>query len=530
MMKTYKEYESVEAYKQAVRDTRKIGECTRPPAPKLGENVRYIFISYSHKDYKKVFCELADLYESGVPFWYDDRLRAGKAWDDEAQKLLAAPNCAGVIFFISQDFFASDAIHKEISMTLGGKEQLPKDYFCVNLTDRKPTELYESVAKEEWKRVLADAFRDGDTYLRFDEPEHARRLSEQVSEVFGIEPNCLLYDLGRARSGSGVIEFEHGSVYTGPFACGKFEGLGQLSFSGIPFYDGEWKDGKPNGLGIKTCGNGTVFAGEWVDGRLCGRGIRVGSNGMAHFGNWASGKLEGFGAVIGFEGTVLTGKWANGKAEGVLTLSDRDELQNLWARNIACGSVTGVQANKDCAFARWNGETLMEGEGVLHFSSGSIYHGQIRRNRPHGQGRMEFDDESVYTGQWVSGIPHGQGKMVYSDQNVYEGQWVAGIPHGKGKITYWDNDTYEGGWKAGMRHGYGIMRFFLDGESAGSYTGEWADNENEGYGTMIYEDGAVYEGQWKDSQWHGQGSFTLPDGTKHTGRFENGTFVGPVTE
>lgn len=517
MMKAYKEYESVEAYKQAVHATDSIGECTRPPAPKPGKDTRYVFISYSHKDYKKVFCDLADLYESGIPFWYDDRLRAGTTWYEDARTILSAPNCVGVIFFISQDFFASDAIKKEISMTLGGREQLPKDYFCVNLTDKKPSELYETTAKGDWKKLLASAFRDEDTYLCFGEPEHARRLIEQVSEVFGIESNSLLYDLGRARNGNGTFEFEHGSVYTGPFACGKFEGLGQLSFAGTPFYDGQWKDGKPHGLGIRTCANGTVFVGEWVNGRLCGSGIRIGSNGMAHYGNWVAGKLEGFGAIIGFEGTVLTGKWADGKAEGALTLSDRDELPNSWVRNIACGSVTEAQADQ-------------EGHGVLRFSSGSVYRGQIHRNRPHGQGRMEFDDGSVYTGEWISGIPHGQGEMIYSDQDVYKGQWGAGLPHGKGKITYWDGDTYEGDWKAGMRDGYGVMRFFLDGESAGGYTGQWADDEPEGSGTMTYEDGAVYEGKWKDGQWHGQGMLTLADGTKYIGRFENGTFDDSQTE
>jgi hypothetical protein len=47
---------------------------------------------------------------------------------------------------------------------------------------------------------------------------------------------------------------------------------------------------------------------------------------------------------------------------------------------------------------------------------------------------------------------------------------------------------------------------------------------------MTYEDGAVYEGQWKDGQWHGQGMLTLADGTKHIGRFENGTFDDSQTE
>lgn len=460
-MKAYKEYQSPEAYKQAVLSTAHIGECTKPPAPKPGEGVRYVFISYSHKDYKKVFCELADLYESGVPFWYDDRLRAGTAWNEDARKHLESENCAGVIFFLSPDFFASEAIKEEIRMTLGEGRQLPKDYFCVNLTDAKPSALYKSVGEGAWKKELASAFRDEDTYLCFGEPEHARRLTEQICENFGIAPNCLLYDLGRARSGSGVIEFEHGSVYEGPFSGGKFEGLGQLAYSGVPFYDGQWKEGKPHGLGIRTCANGTVFVGEWVSGRLNGSGIRVGNNGMAHYGNWVAGKLEGLGAVVAADGSVFTGNWVDGRHVGAWTLSDMDEIRNDWLSAIVYGRACEAQADKD----------------VLRFSSGAVYRGQTRQNRPHGVGTMTYEDGTVYEGRWVSGIPHGTGKMTYVEGDIYEGQWVAGIPHGTGKMTYGDGDIYEGDWEAGA--------------------------------------------------WHGTGTLTLSDGTKQVGRYEDGAFIAP---
>jgi hypothetical protein len=54
------------------------------------------------------------MYESGVRFWYDEELMAGYDWDSEVYKKINDPHCSGVIFYLSEPFFNSDSIYKEI--------------------------------------------------------------------------------------------------------------------------------------------------------------------------------------------------------------------------------------------------------------------------------------------------------------------------------------------------------------------------------------------------------------------------------
>lgn len=135
-------------YQENLKNSTSITDCDTVPVPQCAEHQNYIFISYSHKDYKKVYHDLAAMYEAGVRFWYDDELTAGFNWDDEVYKKITDPHCSGVIFYISEDFFASESIYKEILTTLGKNNKIasaesPKNYFCVNLSDKMPSSLIE---------------------------------------------------------------------------------------------------------------------------------------------------------------------------------------------------------------------------------------------------------------------------------------------------------------------------------------------------------------------------------------------------
>ena len=100
----YKEYQKDLANSQIIID------CERVPVPSCAEHQNYIFVSYSHRDYKKVYHVLAELYHAGVRFWYDAELTAGLDWDDEVCRKINDPHCSGVIFFLSDDFFKSQII------------------------------------------------------------------------------------------------------------------------------------------------------------------------------------------------------------------------------------------------------------------------------------------------------------------------------------------------------------------------------------------------------------------------------------
>ena len=56
------------------------------PDPDAGEG--YYFISYSHKDYKQVFCAVLSLQNEGLKLWYDRGLETGKSWLKDVKRRL----------------------------------------------------------------------------------------------------------------------------------------------------------------------------------------------------------------------------------------------------------------------------------------------------------------------------------------------------------------------------------------------------------------------------------------------------------
>ena len=89
-----------------------INTCPKVPRPTINEEQNYIFISYSHSDYKSVYAALAYMYDSGVRFWYDNGLTAGMDWETEAREKIQSPNCSGAIFFLSDNLFLSASVIK----------------------------------------------------------------------------------------------------------------------------------------------------------------------------------------------------------------------------------------------------------------------------------------------------------------------------------------------------------------------------------------------------------------------------------
>lgn len=465
----------VEAYKKQLETSASCDTCQKVPSPKLEEDTRYIFISYSHKDYKKVYADLAELYASDIPFWYDEGLPAGKNWDDVVREKMTDPRCAGIIFFLSESLFLSRSIQTEIQIACGEDKatalpQTKRNYFSVNLENKLPSQIRknifsvkafsdtedESEAQLEWLATLTKAFPDKATFLPFDNPNHINNLVEQIGVVFGIEPNYNPYDFNIAmfRSGRGIIEFPNGAVYEGFYVNGLFFGHGKLLYSSGAVYEGEWVKGKRHGHGTMTNDEGFTYTGSWVDGLPNGKGIENGPDGAVYEGEWSEGKHHGHGTMTTAEGFTYTGDWADGL--------------------------------------------------------------------PHGKGRELRPDGSKYEGDWVESRPHGRGKEIRPDGSVYEGEWSEGRQNGYGTWTCLEGDAYTGQWQNGRRHGKGTYTFF-DGTI---HEGEWVRGLPEGQGKICYSDGAVYEGQWHAGKRHGLGVLILPDGTRQEGRFEDGEYTG----
>ncbi|KAJ8377611.1 hypothetical protein AAFF_G00255690 [Aldrovandia affinis] len=58
------------------------------------------------------------------------------------------------------------------------------------------------------------------------------------------------------------------------------------------------------------------------------------------------------------------------------------------------------------------------------------------------------------------------------------------------------------------------------------YTGEWQNDQLNGWGRLQHASGAVYEGQFKDNMFHGQGMYTFRSGSKYAGSFKENRVEG----
>jgi hypothetical protein len=193
----------LESYLQQLKDSETISDCIKVPVPSIQMDQNYIFVSYSHKDYKAVYFDLAHLYCRGVRFWYDKGLSAGEDWEREVQAHIQDPRCCGVIFYLSTNMFLSESVFKEIEFTKTKKKShlIPqKNYFCVNLQDSNISDMLFSV--QEYQRshgisrldtkklnILTATFSDDDTYIPYNSPHHVDELVEQIQRKFDVTNN-----------------------------------------------------------------------------------------------------------------------------------------------------------------------------------------------------------------------------------------------------------------------------------------------------------------------------------------------------
>ena len=113
---------SIEEKIQRIEQTASLNEVSLECLPPV-QTEKYYFISYSHKDYKLVYKDIFYLQQHGFSIWYDRGMEAGKNWKDTAEKYITKHNCAGVIFYLSENSILSEAIHEEINLLFeNGKE------------------------------------------------------------------------------------------------------------------------------------------------------------------------------------------------------------------------------------------------------------------------------------------------------------------------------------------------------------------------------------------------------------------------
>jgi hypothetical protein len=74
-------------------------------------------------------------------------------------------------------------------------------------------------------------------------------------------------------------------------------------------------------------------------------------------------------------------------------------------------------------------------------------------------------------------------------------------------------------------HGQGTYTL-ANGEK---YVGEYENDKRHGQGAFTWTNGDKYVGEYKDGKEHGQGTYTEPSGSKYVGQFKNGEMHGQAT-
>ncbi|CAF1294686.1 unnamed protein product, partial [Didymodactylos carnosus] len=97
------------------------------------------------------------------------------------------------------------------------------------------------------------------------------------------------------------------------------------------------------------------------------------------------------------------------------------------------------------------------------------------------------------------------------------------VPAMQGTFRYPDGSEYTGEWNNdGQRHGLGKLSF-ADGSK---YSGKFENGLFTGLGLIIYTDGSKYEGEFSQGRYNGLGVFTRCDGMKYEGQFKDGKIIG----
>ena len=270
-----------------------------------------------------------------------------------------------------------------------------------------------------------------------------------------------------------VIEYEDGSVYTGPTY-----------------------DGVPSGHGRLESASGRFYKGDFFEGKRHGSGVEFGDDGHSYDGEWRSGVYHGHGHLKMACGKMYDGQFAHGVFHGLgIFVEGKHEYNGQWSR--------GSRHGKGC-----------------EMSEIGQYTGHFRHGFRHGRGHLISVKGDLYIGMWKRGDRCGIG-MSTSDEYTYNGEWSRNMRHGHGHCISPLSGEYAGNWHRDMRHGSGINVH----TNQTVYDGEGNRGKYNGRGTIKYTDGSRYTGQWLDNDYHGKGE--LWDGhTTFTGTWKSGNREG----
>lgn len=163
------------------------------PAYKVKDGKNYIFISYSHLDYKEVYKDLAAFSynpQRRVRFWYDEGLPVGHDWEKVAGNIIKNPHCIGVLFYLSKNLLLSPSVFKEIEYV----KEVGKPYFTIALDSESYSarKIFDDLKGSELRSVrecqdkLEDFFPDNNTALISYGKVNVLSRIDKIAEEFDV--------------------------------------------------------------------------------------------------------------------------------------------------------------------------------------------------------------------------------------------------------------------------------------------------------------------------------------------------------
>lgn len=573
-----------EKLKENIINSQDSNASVKVPNPSFNEDQNYVFISYSHKDYKSVYCDLVEMYKNGVRFWYDSNIVAGDMWDETVKRALVDERCSGVIFYISENSFLSKAVYKEIELALGdvnGCES--KIFFAVNLSpfaepDRIRYEISKNHSYEELEAVnhlelTRRAFpNNGVCINKGVDPattNHIPELMKTIQNKFGVISNVgetgefsegayVGNMTNQMRDGFGEMEYIDGGKYIGNWKNNKLDGEGKMIYPNGSFYEGKWLEGKRHGYGVMTYSNvdhRLKYEGEWADDTMSGNGTLYFKSGQKYEGVFIKGDYNGYGRFTYADGSVYEGDFFNNKriGNGKYFWTDGCVYDGEWDNDARCGFGVMTYGDKYDEL-RYEGswsDGNESGEGVLYFRDGRKYEGTFANGNYNGHGRFTYADGAIQEGEYkdgvcVSGAVTGVNKLGKKTYGVINGD-IADLSENnmflkigkvKNAIYYTDEGnnkrakfTFNDGKIVDVECPKNIFKFnsinklsaYIEYPDGTVYEGETRSFEPSGYGAIVYPSGDRYEGKFSFGKLQGNGKFIFSDGVEYSGKWKSVT-------
>lgn len=79
-------------------------------------------------------------------------------------------------------------------------------------------------------------------------------------------------------------------------------------------------------------------------------------------------------------------------------------------------------------------DSLVNGHGIIKYSNGNQYNGDLQNRLPHGDGKLTLSNGDEYIGGFVKGVPQGLGTYIFKYGICLCAEFQNGIP--KGEVTW----------------------------------------------------------------------------------------------